>query len=151
MARKEGTALVLSHTNGTGFKCVEYEVLKKRFRVRVTIDKRKTATLGRFDTAHEAALHYARSKYGRANATKQTKTKSKQTQRERPLTATAKAAPPCPTTLCVWRNLAYLTLPYLRLSGRQAMTASCSSGARARAASRACTSTRAQAVLWRLG
>ena len=112
MARKEGTALVLSRTNATGFKCVEYEVLTKRFRVRVTIDKRNTS-LGRFDTAHEAALHYARSKYGRANATKQTKTKSKQTQRGRPLTATAKAAPPCPTTLCVWRNL--LTLPYLTL------------------------------------
>ena len=25
----------------------------------------------------------------------------------------ARVAPPCPTTLCVWRNLPYLTLPYL--------------------------------------
>ena len=24
----------------------------------------------------------------------------------------ARVAPPCPTTLCVWRNLPYLTLPY---------------------------------------
>ena len=26
----------------------------------------------------------------------------------------ARVAPPCPTTLCVWRNLPYLTLPSLR-------------------------------------
>ena len=29
--------------------------------------------------------------------------------------AQARVAPPCPTTLCVWRNLPYLTLPYLTL------------------------------------
>ena len=30
--------------------------------------------------------------------------------------AQARVAPPCPTTLCVWRNLPYLTLPYLTLA-----------------------------------
>ena len=28
----------------------------------------------------------------------------------------ARVAPPCPTTLCVWRNLPYLTLPYSKCS-----------------------------------
>ena len=45
----------------------------------------------------------------------------------------ARVAPPCPTTLCVWRNLPYLTLPWLqsrRPRGRGMMCAWSCSGSR---------------------
>ena len=34
----------------------------------------------------------------------------------------ARVAPPCPTTLCVWRRLPYLTLPFSSRSGLSPVT-----------------------------
>jgi len=55
--------------NTTGYKSVTYNCSKKKFQSRVQ-DGGKGVSLGYFDTAEEAAVAYARSEYGRADAAK---------------------------------------------------------------------------------
>ena len=55
--------------NTTGYKNVTYNRSKKKFEAKVHAGG-KRVHLGYFDTAEEAAIAYARSEYGRADAAK---------------------------------------------------------------------------------
>ena len=60
----------IKKTSTTGYKNVFYNRSKKKFEAKVR-DGGKRVRLGYFETAEEAAVAYARSKYGRADAAKQ--------------------------------------------------------------------------------
>ena len=58
----------------TGYKCVNYNRGAKKFEAKV-MDGGKRIFIGQFDTAEEAAIAYARSEYGRADAAKMKQTR----------------------------------------------------------------------------
>ncbi|EOD32556.1 hypothetical protein EMIHUDRAFT_230702 [Emiliania huxleyi CCMP1516] len=70
-ASSEGVVLIPATTkrNTTGYKNVSFNRREKKFKAQVT-DGGESVFLGYFDTAEEAAVAYARSEYGRADAAK---------------------------------------------------------------------------------
>ena len=70
-ASSEGIVLIpaVAKNSTTGYKNVSYIHSKKKFEAKVR-DGGKRVHLGNFDTAEEAAIAYARSECGRADAAK---------------------------------------------------------------------------------